>query len=179
MKPVRADRLEARVWQYILDLWSNKRRFERALRLAKKSAEDAAQPLRDRYELVLTMLAECEVEATKLAEAIRQTPKGGIVARALQSQVDEVEKRYSALCRERDELTASLQQEGLTEAEIQNQLRFREDVRKGMHNPTFEDKRRNLELLRVQVSVSTGRARVRCIVPRSARSFDLPSSTST
>ena len=44
-------------------------------------------------------------------------------------------------------------------------LRFREDWGEGMRNPTFEDKRRVLELLPVQVTVKDKKAQVRCLVP--------------
>jgi len=48
-----------------------------------------------------------------------------------------------SLIKERDELAGELQQETLSNDEIQAALNYRENVMAGMQNPTFEDKRRH------------------------------------
>jgi hypothetical protein len=70
----------------------------------------------------------------------------------------------------------------LTEEDIQVALQFRQDVIVGLQNPTFEDKRRVLELLHVQVPVKDQQARIRCRIkikwnPTPASQFELCSTT--
>ncbi len=50
----------------------------------------------------------------------------------------------------------------LTERNIDNLLEFREAVAVGLENPTFEDKRRWLEILQAKVTVTNGIAVVTC-----------------
>jgi hypothetical protein len=45
----------------------------------------------------------------------------------------------------------------LTDSVIDDLMRFRETVAVGLQNPTFEDKRRWLEILRVNVTVKNGK----------------------
>ena len=171
-KAARGDVLETVVWEYVLDLWSNRERFEKALRAAQVAEQEAEQPKREQLAIVLEQIAESEAEAAKLADAIKNV-KGGAVGRALQEKIDHLESLYAAQLCKRDELQAALDTNQLTDDSIELALRFREDVVVGMQNPTFEDKRRALEFLRTQVTVKDGKARVKCRVLVQPRVFEL------
>ena len=74
--------------------------------------------------------------------------------------------RHAALCAERDALIAEIEAGALSDEQIAAMLAtFSEDVIAGLQNATFEDKRRALEDLQVQVFIEGEQARVTCRVP--------------
>lgn len=105
------------------------------------------------------MLNETEKEAEEIAEAAKKVK--GIVGAKLERQAEEVEKRYQALTKHKAELQDDLSVE-LTENTIGNLLQFREAVALGLENPTFEDRRRWLQILQMRVTVTNGIAVVTC-----------------
>jgi hypothetical protein len=70
-------------------------------------------------------------------------------------------QRYEALTRRKTRLQESLEVE-LTVNAIQNLLRYREAVALGLEDPTFEDRRRWLEILQTRVTVTNGKAVITC-----------------
>jgi len=152
------------VWEYVLGAITDPVKFNDALRLAQEQARDELAPKRERQETVIAMIADCETDAAKLAGALKQAA-GGVVGRHLQADIDTTERRYAALCKERDELETALTANTLTDKNIAAALEFRQNVIEGMRDPTFEDKRRILEFLRVKVTIKDKKARVACLVP--------------
>ena len=170
--------LEARVWEYVLDIITDPKRFEDGIRKAQDNERDALGPKRERREAVMAMIADCEVEAAKLAGALKQTPDGGIVHKHLQADIETTERRYAALCKERDELQAALNANPLTDENIAAAIEFRRQVVEGLRDPTFEDKRRVLEFLRVKVTIKDKHAQVQCIIPIQKDAIDLTTNNS-
>ena len=80
----------------------------------------------------------------------------GLVAVILQQQADEVDKRFQVLAARKSQLPESLALD-LTDRVIDNLMRFRETVAIGLPDPTFNDKRRWLEMLRFKVIVTNGK----------------------
>ena len=97
---------------------------------------------------------QTEEEAEDIARAM--TRAKGLVAAKLQQQADEVDKRFQALTARKSQLQESSPPD-LTDRVIDNLMRFREIVAIGFQNPTFDDKRRWLEILRVKVTVTNGK----------------------
>ena len=62
-------------------------------------------------------------------------------------------------------IEAALGEQPLNDADIEAALQFRADIIDGMQAPTFEDKRRVLELLRVRVNLTEEKAVVTCVIP--------------
>jgi site-specific DNA recombinase len=176
-KRVRADRVEAFAWQYVKGVMSDKDAFEKALRKEQASEHALLEPKREQLATVLEMIAESEAEATRLAKAVPHI-KPGIVSKALQKQIDDVEARHAGQLKKRDELQAALQDHELTEENIQAALRFREDVLAGMQNPTLEDKRRVFEMLHLVVEVKGNQARAKCRIFAEEEPFDSRTSCS-
>ena len=173
---VNADVIEPQVWKYVLSVMTNPKRFRKALRNAQKAEQRASESRHDQLEIVTEQIAESEAEAAKLAEAVKNV-KGGAVGKALQEKIDRLEILYLQQIHKRDELQAGLSAQRLTDENMAKALRFREDIMAGLQNPTFEDKRRALELLQVEVIVTVDKkASVKCLVPVGERVIDLHTS---
>jgi hypothetical protein len=122
--------------------------------------------------MVEGLITQTETEAAKFARALVDT--SGIVSDMLKKQVDDVNARHAALCAERDALTAEIEAGALTDEQMEAMLTtFNEDVRIGLQNATFEDKRRALEDLQVKVFIEGNNARVTCRIPVSDSVFAL------
>lgn len=163
-KQVRANLLEEKVWAYILSVITNRAEFEAALHEAQKRERDALEPKREQLATLLEQITEDETKATHLAEALFQTPEGA-VRRALQEKIAEFERLHIERVKRRDELEATMGTQPLNDADISAALQFRADIIEGMQAPTFEDRRRVLELLRVRVNVTEEKAVVTCVIP--------------
>lgn len=66
---VNADVIENWVWEYVLDVMANRKRFEKALCDAQKSEQMASESKREQLAVVSEQIVESEAEAAKLAEA--------------------------------------------------------------------------------------------------------------
>ncbi len=95
------------------------------------------------------------------------------IADALRAEIRTLGKERDSLVSERDELAAELSRETLNSDEIQAALKYRECVMNGMQDPTFEDKRRVLEMFRVEIKISGGVATVTGRLKIEKREYDL------
>ncbi len=179
-KAVRADKLEAITWGYVLDLWSNKEKFERKLREAQESERATLHPKQEQLNVILEMIAEDKIKMDNYAELLEEAKraKNTLAQETYQAKIDELGQRHAKLIERRDELQVAVNSSTLTDEGIAIALQYRDDVTTGMRNATFEDKRRTMELLRVSVIVKDGQARVCCRVPLSERVFALSISCS-
>ena len=84
--------------------------------------------------------------------------------------------RHAKLTAERDRLLAELQAASQFTAEaLARAMQFRADIIEGLKHPTFEDKRRYLELLQVQVTIKDGKAVICRALPVEPIEADLSS----
>jgi hypothetical protein len=162
--------VEPLTWNYILDLIRFPDQFEERLRQAQANEYSTMEPKRRELKNVQALLADTEEEADGLVIAIRQAK--GRISEKLKQQEDEVNQRYEALQSRMAKLQGELKLE-LTDQSIANILRFREIVADGLDNPTFEDKRRWLEILQVTVTVTNRQAVIACRLPIEPIPFDL------
>ena len=147
---------------------TDRERFEQGLVDAQEAEQESLLPKRDRLETVSVLIRQCEAEATSLVQALKVSPDG-IVGETLQQDINAVNKRHAALTKEHENLLGELEREQLTDEDIAAALAFREAVIVGLQNPTFEDKRRTLEDLRVEIQIRDRQhAEVRCRLPRAA-----------
>lgn len=163
-KLVRKEILEQAVWNYILGLFNNEEEFVQRIRLVAEQERSELQPRRDELGNLEEQITETQIEAAKLAEAIKRVPSGGIVAQTLEREISQLEDLYNGQLKRRAELQAKLQEQNLSDDNIGFLLEFRRDVYVGMANPTFEDKRRVLEHLHTKVTVTGQTATVECII---------------
>ncbi len=156
---VKGGLIECVTWDYIMGLITNPEQFERKLREAQAQEAATMRPKQKELEHVIALLKDTEKEADAIARAM---PKAkGIIAAKLEHQADEVNRRYQALTARKIKLQETLTLE-LTDRNVDNLLEFREAVAVGLENPTFEDKRRWLEILQAQVTVTNRIAVIAC-----------------
>ena len=156
----RCEAVEEKVWEYVYNVFSNRDKFEADLRRAQQSELDSLTPKQERLKIVNELMADRLKEADDLRAKVKQLG-GGLVGQGLEKDVQEVERHYAELSKEHDELQAEIAARELTEEAVNSLEQFREDMVAGLDNPTFEDKRRALELLRAEVTVKQRQATVR------------------
>ncbi len=173
-KQVRADLLEEKVWGYLIELMTDGEKFHAALREAQEKEQADLAPKREQLEILEKQLVEDEKEAGSFADALVYAPDGA-VRRAIQDKITLFERLYAERIKRHEELQAELNRQILTDENIAAADQFRDDVIVGLLNPTFEDKRRALELLRVKVEVNAveKKAWVTCLIPAELRTIDL------
>lgn len=76
-----------------------------------------------------------------------------MVAKLIEVNMQEVNKRYKALCNRRDILQGELSEIKLTDDTIRHAIKFSQDISAGIQNADFETKRQNLDLLQVKVTI--------------------------
>ena len=152
---VRADAIENDIWDSIVNLFNNIPRFEELLLIAQQEELNALDPKREELAAVESMILDTESEATEIGQALKRA--AGIVGNMLKQDMETVNQRYDALCKRRDELLTDLETRRLTDNAIQEAIQFAEDVQAGINNADFMTKRRNLEMLKVQVLIDDGR----------------------
>jgi site-specific DNA recombinase len=157
-RSVRADALEADVWESILSIFADRQSLESYLRIAQQEELDALNPKLQELDAVNAMIVSTEHDAVEIGQALKRA--SGIVACTLEQNMNDVNTRYEALCNRRDELLADVSETRLTDLAIQEIMDFAKDVFVGIENADFETKRRNLEMLNVRILVSEGRFRI-------------------
>jgi len=146
-------------WDYIIDLITNPDEFEERLKKAQAQEAKMRQPKQKELSHIDALLKETENEAEEVARA---TPKAkGIIAQKLQQQAIEIDRRFQALVSRKTEILETINLQ-LTDDNINDLLKFRNTVAVGLKNPTFDDKRRWMEILQASVTVRNRIAVVTC-----------------
>jgi len=161
-RSVRADAIEPDIWEGLVSIFADTARLEELLRIAQQEELEAFNPKREELAAVEAMIIDAEREAGEIGQALKKA--SGIVGKALEQDMQNVNQRYDALCKRQRKLTAELSATTLTEAAIQDAIRFAEDVRVGIENADYETKRYNLETLKIQVTVQDGRYHVESLI---------------
>lgn len=177
-KDVNGHKLEKVVWDYILELMTDPDRLEQGLREAQRQEQKARQPRADRLQLVAKLIQEIESEATHLANSLKDVNQGGVVANALNRRSEELDHQYAALLKEQIELQEQLSTPALTDEEITQIHRYRKSFNRGIENPTFEDKRKVLLMLRVQIWATRQWVKIQCCLPVGEMKIDVSTSRS-
>lgn len=154
-RSVRADAIEVDVWDSIIDLFSNLEKLEKQLRIAQQEELNALDPKLEELNAVEAMMIQAEADAVEIGQALKRAT--GLVAKSLEQNMAEVNQRYDALCKRQGALQTELSVTQLTDGAIQGVIEFAQDVFVGKENADVHVKRRNLEILKVQVVVDKGR----------------------
>lgn len=173
-KQTRADGLEEKVWNYLLELMMDKEKFHSALSQAQHAEQEDLEPKREQLAILEKQLAEDAKEASSFADALLYAPDGA-VRKAIQDKITLFEGIHAERIKRRDELERELSKQMFSNESVAAAEQFREDVIAGLLNPSFEDKRRTLELLQVKIEVDAvaKKAWVTCLVPAEKRTIDL------
>lgn len=162
--------IESATWDYIINLITSPEQFEEKLLQAQAEELEGMKPKQIEADHIMALLRDTEKEFDEVAWAMTRT-KGLVISR-LEQQADEINRRYQALTDRLAELQEALKFE-LTDSNIDDLLRFRETVAVGLQNPTFEDKRRWLELLQITVTVKDRQAVITCRLSSKPTIFNL------
>jgi hypothetical protein len=65
-KSVRVDVLDPTVWEFVLEVLTDREKFEQGLLDAQEAEHQVSEPMRARMDTVLALIAETEAEAAKL-----------------------------------------------------------------------------------------------------------------
>ena len=162
--------IERFTWDYVMGLIADPVQFEHKLRQAQAQEAATMQPKQKELENLIALLNDTEREADIIALEIRKAK--GIIRAKLEQHGEEVDKRYQALTKRKTELEEVATFE-LTESTMDNLLEFRKAVEVGLENPTFEDKRRWLEILQVTIAVRERHAVITCRISSKPFVFNL------
>jgi hypothetical protein len=163
-KPIRADAIEADVWDEIEEPFSDLERLATLLKEAQQSEDDKLKSIRDNLQITQDFIKHTEEEADKTARALRDAEPGGAVYESLKRDEKEVNEQLNALSKQREKYIAQLGARKLMDDVIETIMRYARDVKEGISNPTFGDKRRYLELLDAQVTVTPGHYHIKCLI---------------
>jgi site-specific DNA recombinase len=144
-KPIRADAIEADVWDEIEELFSDLERLATLLKEAQQSEDDKLKSIRDKLQITEELIKDVEGEIHDIAMAMRAAC--GRVLAEFKKQQDDANARLDSLIAQREKHIAQLGARRLTDEAIAAFMRFARDVNEGIQNPTFEDKRHYLEML--------------------------------
>ncbi len=161
---VRADAIEADVWESIEELFSDPVRLAKKLKVAQQKESDAQKPIREKLQITEDLIKHAESEAAKIGRALRNADEDGAVYNSLKGDEKEINARLVELAKKHEVLVAELGAPKLADDSIATIMQFAEDARAGIINADFECKRRFLERLGVQVTVKAGRYHIKCVV---------------
>ena len=161
---LKADGLEAFVWDYFVGILTDPQKLTELLRAARDSLASAKQPKLDEVQIVDDMIAEVQAEATDIARALVETKGKTIVTNVLQSKATELDDRHNQLVGRREALVREMEQGQITDSDIASMVEFSRDVNLGLTRPTPELKRHWLELLQSRVTIEGGQIVIACVL---------------
>lgn len=147
MPSFRVDKLDEAVWAWLKDILEHPEQLAAGLRAEQAVAEQEYSALRERIELIDARLADTQKQLAKLLDLYLQSdfPKELLSERKVRLEQD-----MADLTGERGELAMLLQEKVLTDEQIAEIEAECNEIRDGLDNATFEDKRRYFELLNVR-----------------------------
>lgn len=153
-RSVRADAIEADVWESIFNIFGNLEKLENQLQIAQQQELATLDPKLEELNAVEAMIVQIEADATEIGQALKRAT--GLVAKSLEQNMNEVNRRYEAMCKRQEILQADLNVIQLTDDAIHDLIEFAQDVFAGIENADFHTKRRNLEMLNVRIEINNG-----------------------
>ena len=174
--------LEALAWSYAVDIITDREKLLARLREAQAEALKDLEPKRDKLEAIVDDIKDCESEAGQVAAAMGAIPKDeqktSVVFRQLQLRAAELDKRYKNQCLKRNALQAEIEAATVTDESILNIATFSEDTIEGLNDPSFEEKHRWLEYLKIKVEVKDHKATTSTWLKVEPKTIDLQTSSS-
>ena len=161
---VRADAIEADVWDEIRELFQDLDKLWNELKLAQQNADEQLKPMREKLEITDDFIKHFQGEADKIAAALPDTEKGGTVQKLMQEQERQVNARLDELAKQRKKIIEEIGAARITDERIETIMTLARKVKRGIERATVEGKRRILEALAVLVTVNEGKYNIKCII---------------
>jgi site-specific DNA recombinase len=146
-KGIRADIIDARVWEWVSALLADDAFLDAGIRRMIERNTDEQAPRRTRLGEVEKAIGNTAGQVKRLAGALVGAAVEEVAA-AIQMELNEAGKRLAALKNERGLLEMQIAQSELSEQEIAAIVRFAADVRDEVVTADFETKRFLLDKLR-------------------------------
>lgn len=161
------------VWDWILGLITDPAGLEDRLRQAQAAALEQLQPKRDEVNHIMAMMTQAESELDENLNLMRGLDPNSLRYKKADNEGQQIEARYIKLAERKAELEAELSAGVISDADIADLVQFRADTEEGLDNPTPQQKRHWLELLKVKVKMSDDYTGVvTCILPVGKGSLD-------
>jgi site-specific DNA recombinase len=153
---IRADLVDAAVWQHISELLKNPQQIIDVLQANQAEFKRKESPLRLSLDSTTVLLVEARQERERL---VKGYTKGLITEEEFAHEGQEVQERIEALTLEQEKLQAQLSKQTIPDHIIDDLTKVFEQIREGIENFTFDDKRYVLKLLNISGVVQRGPTR--------------------
>lgn len=160
---VRADALEADVWDEIRELFSDLEGLLEKLKFAQQTEEGKQKPIREQMQITDDLIKQAELELDEIARAMRAA-RGERMIERFAVQQDEVNARLDDLFKQREKHAHELATRRIADDRSETMATAAERVRRGIERAEFEGKRRILETLGVSVIAEPGKYHIDCVV---------------
>jgi site-specific DNA recombinase len=147
MPNFRVDQVDSMVWNWVKHILEHPDQLTAGLRGSQVDAVRANQALQERLNLIDHQIEQTNSQQAKLLDLYLSTdfPKEMLAERKAR-----LEQIMADLQKERTDISAHLHTELITDDQIAEIESFCAEVRDGLDNATFEDKRKYIELLDVR-----------------------------
>ncbi|MBI4789319.1 MAG: recombinase family protein [Chloroflexi bacterium] len=147
MPHFRGDLVDDAVWQWVKTTMQNPKSLTAGLRASQAETEQANQTLRERLSIVESQLHEKQNELKRLLDLYLS---GNFPKEMLLERKQQLEQIVTDLERERADVSDHIQTVLVTEKQVAEIEEWCAQIREGLDNATFEDKRRYFTLLDVR-----------------------------
>ncbi|MBM3129300.1 MAG: hypothetical protein FJ009_11840 [Chloroflexi bacterium] len=165
-KYIRADAIEADVWDEIKGLFQDHDKLRAELKAAQQNANEQLKSIRDKLQITDDFIKHFQGEAAKIASAWPDTEKGGTVQKLMKEKERQVNARLDELARQRAKHIKEIEMGSVTDERIETIMTFARRVRRGISKAenNSKAKRRIIDALGVSVIVTPGKYHLKCIV---------------
>lgn len=165
-KSIRADTIEADIWDEIRELFQDLDKLWDELKSAQQSADDQLQPLREKLQVTDDLIQHEEREAAKIAAALPDTERASMARKLLIERDIEISAHLADLTKQREKIVKELGASKVTEERVETIMSYARRVRQGISKAenSVQAKRRILEALDVQITVTPGKYHLKTIV---------------
>ncbi|MBM3130604.1 MAG: hypothetical protein FJ009_18490 [Chloroflexi bacterium] len=165
-KHIRAEAIEADIWDEIRELFQDLDKLWNELKAAQRSADEQLQSLRDKLEITDDFIRHEETEAAKIAAALPDTEKGSTARKLMLEKDKAISARLADLSRQREKIIKQIGEGRITDECIETIMDFARKVRRGISKAenNFQAKRRMIEALKVDVTVTPGKYHLKTII---------------
>jgi site-specific DNA recombinase len=165
-KAIKSNIVEAKVIGWVRKLIENPETLETDLREAQRLQLDAIEPKRGQVENIDALIATAEKELAENLSLMHGLEEHSRRYKMLKIEGDEIEARLSQLEARKATLEAEMAGQVIEDEDIRDIVTYSYDAREGLDNPTFEQKRHWIEVLQVQVELTSQTTAIaRCILP--------------
>ena len=165
-KTIRADAIEADIWDEIKELFKDLKKLWSDLKAAQQNADDQLKPFRDKLQITDDFIKQTQDEVARIARALENADKDGDVYKSVKKDEKEVNARMVDLKAQREKYIKELAKGGVSDKRIETIMGFARKVQRGIKKAekSFQAKRRMLEALGVLVTVTPGKYHLQTIV---------------